>query len=274
MLNIGKSDKIIRYSYETTKFFKKNVINYNNNNLITSFLLSKINDIAHSYRYNLNSFQKILKKLLNPIKIPYVNIGMGNFYKSNSLIQYQITKKKVPLVLEDVKIRSSNFLDISKTLESKNSQIIDNIKSHNIFSQSKTIRRDSNIHFPTVSRNEFLSLNLKFPNLHKYLKDKFQTPFGDLLNNNVFSIYVSNVSNFTFPKNKIMLSPSLPSTTFSSLHSLLEPSLPSTTFSSLHSLLEPSLPSTTFSSLHSLLEPSLPSTTFSSLHSLLEPSLP
>ena len=81
MLNIGKSDKIIRYSHETTKFFKKNVINYNNKNLITSFPLSKINDIAHLYRYNLNSFQKILKKLLNPIKIPYVNIEMGNFIK-------------------------------------------------------------------------------------------------------------------------------------------------------------------------------------------------
>src|SRR5215207_2994272 len=260
MLYIGNCEKLVKYSFDTSKFLKKNIINNNNKNLINIFSLSKINI---SNIYNLKSFRKILIKFLNQIKLAYVSIEVGNSLKSNNLFNYQRTKKKIP-ILKDVISHYNNFIDISKTLGSKNNSVIDTIRSYGLFSATGTVQSSSNIYSPKVVNNG-LFFYTDLVNLQKYVKDNFQTPFVDLLNNKVFSVLVSDVSNFALPNTKPMRSQS-PLSIFSSLHSLLEPS--TTTFSSLHSLLEPS--TTTFSSLHSLLEPS--TTTFSSLHSLLEPS--
>ncbi|HEX6647019.1 MAG TPA: hypothetical protein VF047_07555, partial [Nitrososphaeraceae archaeon] len=211
----------------------------------------------------MKSFRKILIKFLNQIKLAYVSIGVGNSLKSNNLVNYQRTKKKIP-ILKDVISHYKNFIDISKTLGSKNISVIDTIRLYGLFSATGTVQSSSNIYSPKVVNNG-LFFYPDLVNLQKYVKDNFQTPFGDLLNNKVFSVLVSDVSNFV-PLNTRPMRSQSPLSILSSLHSLLEPS--TTTFSSLHSLLEPS--TTTFSSLHSLLEPS--TTTFSSLHSLLEPS--
>ena len=134
MLYIGNCEKIVKYSYDTSNFLKKNIINNNNKNLINSFSISKINNTSISYIYNLKkSFRKILKKFLNQIKLAYISIGVGNSLKSNSLVNYQRTKKKVP-ILKDVIGHYNNFIDISKTLGSKNISVIDTIKSYDIFS--------------------------------------------------------------------------------------------------------------------------------------------
>src|SRR5918994_756398 len=261
MLYIGNCEKIVKYSYDTSKFLKKNIIIINNNkNLINIFSLSKINNFNIN---NLKSFRKILIKFLNQIKLAYVSIEVGNSLKSNNLFNYQRTKKKIP-ILKDVISHYNNFIDISKTLGSKNNSVIDTIRIYGLFSATGTIQRSSNIYSTKVVNNG-LFFYTDLVNLHKYVKDNFQTPFGDLLNSKVLSGLVSDVSNFALPNTKLMRSQS-PISTFSSLHTLLEPS--TTTFSSLHTLLEPS--TTTFSSLHTLLEPS--TTTFSSLHTLLEPS--
>ncbi|MDF2736365.1 MAG: hypothetical protein K0S93_221, partial [Nitrososphaeraceae archaeon] len=253
MLYIGNCEKLVKYSYDTSKFLKKNIINNNNNNnnnnnknLINIFSLSKINNFNI---YNLKSFRKILIKFLNQIKLAYVSIEVGNSLKSNNLFNYQRTKKKIP-ILKDVISHYNNFIDISKTLGSKNNSVIDTIRSYGLFSATGTIQRSSNIYSPKVVNNG-LFFYTDLVNLQKYVKDNFQTPFGDLLINKVFSGLVSDVSNFALPKSKLMRSQS-PLSIFSSLHTLLKPS--TTTFSSLHTLLEPS--TTTFSSLHTLLEPS------------------
>ena len=92
MLYIGNCEKIVKYSYDTSKFLKKNIINNNNNkNLINIFSLSKINN---TNIYNLKSFRKILKKFLNQIKLAYVSIGVGISLKSNNLVNYQRNQKK------------------------------------------------------------------------------------------------------------------------------------------------------------------------------------
>ena len=260
MLYIGNCEKIVKYSYDTSKFLKKNIINNNNKNLINIFSFSKI---YNTNIYNLKYFRKILRKFLNQIKLVYVSIGVGISLKSNNLVNYQGTKKKIP-ILKEVISNYNNFIDISKTLGSKNISVIDTIRSYGLFSATVPVASRSNIYSPNVVSNGLFFYH-DLVNLQKYVKNNFQTSFGDLLNNKVFSVLVSDVSNFALPNNRAMRS-QLPLSTFSSLHSLLEPS--TTTFSSLHSLLEPS--TTTFSSLHSLLEPS--TTTFSSLHSLLEPS--
>ena len=251
MLYIGNCEKLVKYSYDTSKFLKKNIINNNNNkNLINIFSLSKI---YNTNIYNLKSFRKILKKFLNQIKLAYVSIGVGISLKSNNLVNYKGTKKKIP-ILKDVISHYNNFIDISKTLGSKNISVIDTIRSYGLFSATGTVVSSGNINSPNVVSNGLFFYH-DLVNLQKYVKNNFQTPFGDLLNNKVFSVLVSDVSNFALPNNRAMPLQS-PLSTFSSLHSLLEPS--TTTFSSLHSLLEPS--TTTFSSLHSLLEPS--TTTF------------
>ncbi|MGE5633800.1 MAG: hypothetical protein ACM3VV_01080, partial [Deltaproteobacteria bacterium] len=252
MLYIGNCEKIIKYSFDTSNFLKKNIINNNYKNLINSFPISKINNTNIPYIYNLNSFQNILKKIkiLNQIKLAYISIGVGNSLKSNSLVSYQRTKKKVP-ILKDVIGHYNNFIDISKILGSKNISVIDTSKSYGIVSATTGTFRSSssNIHFPNVVSSGFLPHYPDVINLQKNIKDKFQTPFGDLLNNNVFSVFVSDVSNLALPNNRTIRSQS-PLSTFSSLHSLIEPS--TSTFSSLHSLIEPS--TSTFSSLHSLIE--------------------
>ncbi|HSF49176.1 MAG TPA: hypothetical protein VLA74_00310, partial [Nitrososphaeraceae archaeon] len=141
-------------------------------------------------------FRNILKKFLNQIKLAYISIEVGNSLKSNSLVNYQRTKKKIP-ILKDVIGHYNNLIDISKTLGSKNISVIDTIKSYDIFSATGTVgSSSSNIYFPNVASNGFLPFYLDLINLQKYIKDKFQTPFGDLLNNNVFSVFVSDVSNF------------------------------------------------------------------------------
>ena len=95
MLYIGNCEKIVKYySYDTSNFLKKNIINNNNKNLINSFSISKINNTSLSYINHLKSFQKLLKKFLSQIKLPYVSIGVWNSLKSNSLVNYQRTKKK------------------------------------------------------------------------------------------------------------------------------------------------------------------------------------
>ncbi|MGH9980329.1 MAG: hypothetical protein ACRD6U_02105, partial [Nitrososphaeraceae archaeon] len=246
MLYIGNCEKLVKYSYDTSKFLKKNIIDNNNNNLINIFSLSKINNINI---YNLKSLRKILKKFLNQIKLAYVSIGVGNSLKSNNLVNYQRTKNKIP-ILKDVFSHYNNFIDISKTLGSKNISVFDTIRSCGLLSATGTVGSSSNIYLHNVVSNGLFFYH-DLVNLRKYVKDNFQTPFEDSLNNKVFSVLFSDVSNFAVPNNRGMRSQS-PLSIFSSLPSLLEPS--TTTFSSLHSLLEPS--TTTFSSLHSLLEPS------------------
>ena len=92
MLYIGNCEKIVKYSYDTSKFLKKNIINNNNKkDLIKIISFSKI---YNTNIYNLKSFRKILKKFLNQIKLAYVNIGVGISLKSNNLVNYQGTKKK------------------------------------------------------------------------------------------------------------------------------------------------------------------------------------
>ena len=116
--------RLVKYSYDTSKFLKKNIINNNNKNLINIFSLSKI---YNTNIYNLKSFRKILKKFLNQIKLAYVSIGVGISLKSNNLVNYQGTKKKIP-ILKDVISNYNNFIDISKTLGSKNISVIDTIR--------------------------------------------------------------------------------------------------------------------------------------------------
>ena len=136
MLYIGNCEKLVKYSYDTSKFLKKNIINNNNNkNLINIFSLSKI---YNTNIYNLKSFRKILKKFLNQIKLAYVSIGVGISLKSNNLVNYQGTKKKIP-ILKDVISHYNNFIDISKTLGSKNISVIDTIRSYGLFSATVTV---------------------------------------------------------------------------------------------------------------------------------------
>ena len=88
----------------------------------------------------MKSFRKILKKFLNQIKLAYVSIGVGISLKSNNLVNYQGTKKKIP-ILKDVISHYNNFIDISKTLGSKNISVIDTIRSYGLFSATGTVAK-------------------------------------------------------------------------------------------------------------------------------------
>ena len=64
MLYIGNCEKLVKYSYDMSKFLKKNIITNNNNkNLINIFSLSKINN---TNIYNFEIVSKNIKKISKP----------------------------------------------------------------------------------------------------------------------------------------------------------------------------------------------------------------